>query len=565
MCYRFNKEMCILKYTINTMKIKLVNCVFEEKRIFEPMGICYIASCLREEGFFVDILDPRIRNYTIDQTVDFLMKDSFEILGLSVMSFYKSNINELTRKLREKGFNGKIVLGGISPTICTDLYLSKCPDIDMVMCGDGENIWVELAKSIEKTIFNPKYSEEWKKILGIAYKDRSGKVVFNKGRIRIENLDELPFMARDILEENIAVYGKDKMFVPILSSRGCYGRCSYCWISAALDTQEGLRYRQRSMYSVVDEIEFLNKKYEITQFSFEDDNFIVPGAIGIERAKEFRDLLKARELKIEFSFQTRPETVTKEVIGIYKEAGLVKPYIGIESIEDDLVSLDKKNVAITYATHIENILNIFSDMGYEPDIGRENYMELKFGYITFHPQTTVNSFKNAVNFFKKHHLTPKRLVKKMNLIDGDMDVKQVFRDNQYTSDKTTDYEFKDERVKLIYIYMRQYAEEVFEVRDQIRSIEKHLFFIKVDKDKIKMLVDCRKKCDEFIYDFGINVVKIVEENDKNIDVINDNLSVLTKEMIYKFKKYVERNNIMQRIKSAYKKYGVKREMFDLYW
>lgn len=547
------------------MKIKLVNCVFEEKRIFEPMGICYIASSLRVAGFNVEILDPRIRNYSIEQTVDFLLTDKFEILGLSVMSFYKSNINELASRLRARGFKGKIVLGGISPTICTDFYLKNCPDIDMVMCGDGEIIWVELAKVIEKEILDLEEHGEWKKILGIAYKDENGKIVFNKGRKRISNLDELPFMARDILEENIKVYGKDKMFVPILSSRGCYGKCSYCWISAALDTQEGLRYRQRTVGSVVNEIEYLNKKYGITQFSFEDDNFISPGLAGVKRAREFRDLLKERGLKINFSFQTRPETVTEEIITIYKEAGLVKPYIGIESIDDDVVSEDKLSEGITYAQHIENILRIFSDLGYKPDVGRENYMELKFGYITFHPQTTVSSFKNAVLFFKKHNLTPKRLVKKMNLIDGDMFVKQMINENEGMSAKTDDYEFLDERVSLIYKYMRKYAEKVFYIRDQIRSVEKHLYIIKINKNKIKLLVECREQCDKYIYDFGINIVRVIEENFENISEIENSLKeLLTKELMY-FKSYIDEKNLIEHIDNACQKYGVEKDMYDLYW
>lgn len=276
-------------------------------------------------------------------------------------------------------------------------------------------------------------------------------------------------------------------------------------------------------------------------------------------------MLKEKGLNIVFSFQTRPETVTYEVIKIYKEAGLIKPYIGIETIEDDEVSADKQTGECTYQNHIENVLGIFSSLGYEPDIGRENYMELKFGYITFHPRTTVKSFKNAVYFFKKHRLTPKRLVKKMNLIDGDMDVKQELLDKDFISDSTTEYCFADQKVDMLYKYMRQYTDVVFDVRDQIRSIEKHLFLIGVEKSNIEDLVKFRLLCDESVYDYGIELVYIIDEESTDVVATDNKLTTWSMNKIIQFKECVQSNNIFSLIERANNQYGVDKGMYDLYW
>ena len=58
-------------------------------------------------------------------------------------------------------------------------------------------------------------------------------------------------MARDILQLNIEKYGKKYASASIMGSRGCFGDCSYCWIAEAQEKHPGLRYRLRSIESIV--------------------------------------------------------------------------------------------------------------------------------------------------------------------------------------------------------------------------------------------------------------------------------------------------------------------------
>lgn len=75
----------------------------------------------------------------------------------------------------------------------------------------------------------------------------------------IQDLDELPFMATDFLEELQLKHGKN-VTAYLVSSRGCYKNCSFYSIAAYFDMFEGCRMRYRSVKSVFEEIKYLYQK-----------------------------------------------------------------------------------------------------------------------------------------------------------------------------------------------------------------------------------------------------------------------------------------------------------------
>ena len=186
--------------------------------------------------------------------------------------------------------------------------------------------------------------QEWKNIDGIAYIEDE-KVKTTRMRPLIQDLDELPFMATDFLEELQLKHGKN-VTAYLVSSRGCYKNCSFYSIAAYFDMFEGCRMRYRSVKSVFEEIKYLYQNYNIRKFCFGDDNFIIPGKRGIERCRELVELIKSLPEKISLELETRVDTISYEAISLLKEGGLRHIHIGIESMIDRDLKLYNKGVTI---------------------------------------------------------------------------------------------------------------------------------------------------------------------------------------------------------------------------
>jgi radical SAM superfamily enzyme YgiQ (UPF0313 family) len=544
------------------MKVKLVNGIFNKRRISEPIGICSIAAVLRQNGHAVEILEPRIEGHGVHETVEEILATESGILGVSTFSFQRTEILQMIGEVRERGYAGMIILGGLGPTLNRDAYFEECKHIDAVVLGEGELTLLDIASCLEREQRGEIPPQSWKNVPGVAFRNEQGAVQVNRGRRRIANLDELPFMARDVLKRNIEKYGTDVVFAPIMAGRGCYKRCSYCWIAAALDLQEGERYRQRSVSNVLDEVELLIREYGVRRFSFEDDNFITPGCAGINRALEFRDEVKRRGLKFEFFFQTRPDTISREALLPYKEAGLAKLFIGIETIAEQDMDLYGKSCTLE---RIAEVLTLLKDMGYDTDLSREHQGRLRFGYITFNPLTTLESFRKSLRFFREFKLTPKRLVTQVNLFDGDMDIKRAYAERGFEVKDSREIVFAHPEVGLLYRTLKSYSQRVFSYREQIRSIEKHAARKGISNEEIAPLTFERECLDEMVLTFSGRLLELLEDPRCQGDSQEREVGRLLKSELDAVEHHGEERNLLDRVRIANEKYGADPGMYDMYW
>ena len=102
-----------------------------------------------------------------------------------------------------------------------------------------------------------------KRDTAIAYRDGE-EITKTPPRERMAQIDQLPFPARHLLpmdlylrESNLSEFTIRKPQMAMASSRGCPQKCVFCTVRAVW----GRDWTGRSPESVVDEIEFLQKKY----------------------------------------------------------------------------------------------------------------------------------------------------------------------------------------------------------------------------------------------------------------------------------------------------------------
>lgn len=211
----------------------------------EPMGIMCLASNLRKEGFSTGLFDADIETRTIKQTVEEVRGINAPVTGFSVSQRALPSLELVVRELRNVGYKGHITCGGITPTLSYPYILDRLGDtIDSVVLGEGEKTMVEIADRV----INGATLEN---VPGLIVR-RKNEVIVNKP-VGVINLDEMPWPARDYLEECSSRSGD----ATIMGSRDCYGRCTFCSNYAFASQREGGRpmWRPRDPRDVIDEMQ----------------------------------------------------------------------------------------------------------------------------------------------------------------------------------------------------------------------------------------------------------------------------------------------------------------------
>jgi radical SAM superfamily enzyme YgiQ (UPF0313 family) len=284
-----------------------------------PLGLAYIAATLRKDGHALSVIDalgeapdrmvPEGDIWRLglapDEIVARIAPDTQAIGVTNMWSYSWPIVRELLHKIRAARPKLPIVCGGEHFTATTELSMSQAP-IDYIVRGEGEETAVALFRALELGV-------DTSVIPGIAYRDPAGKVVINKSRDRIKNVDEIPWPAWDLF--NVRAYDEHKfvagihygLTVPILATRGCPYQCTYCSSPGMWTT----RWYARTPKDVADEIESYVKQYHATNFPFQD----LTAILKREWVVEFTDEIARRGLDITWQLPagTRSEVFDEEV------------------------------------------------------------------------------------------------------------------------------------------------------------------------------------------------------------------------------------------------------------
>lgn len=285
----------------------------------EALGLSYLAAVLREEGFKVEILDADFSALTVKQAVNVLQERPSKILGISTLQRALPSTVRIIDALKATGIDSHICIGGFSATLSADKLLERIDRIDSIVIGEGETTFLELVKKLCGNEF-------WKDTKGIAFKDDK-EVIKTEPRPKINNLDKLPFPARDMLP---SMYQKSG-YAAILSSRGCcHGNCSFCSNAPFERANPGPKWRGRKAEYIVDEMESLMKQFGVTVFKFDDPEMFGPGETGKDHVQRLCEEIINRNLRVHLMGFCRINDVSYEMASLMKEAGFERLLIGIE-------------------------------------------------------------------------------------------------------------------------------------------------------------------------------------------------------------------------------------------
>lgn len=287
-----------------------------------PLGILYLAAYLRKKEFKnLSVLDNNIYRHSLDD-LDSIIREFDVICATGTTSQYKEAIKISYIANRHKKL---CIYGGphASALPADSMYESK---FDVVVVGEGERTLHEVLTS----------NMDFCGIKGI-YHRINGNIYKNERREYIENLDQLPFPARDLISINL--YGNkelkrfDGSYTHMISGRGCGSACVFC-----SSPRMWGRGRLLSAPRVFEEMNEIYNKYGIRNIHFQDDNF----TMSKKRTMELCKLMADSGIGFKWSCQTRPTCVDDGVLGAMKNAGCVQIEFGVESGDEGILKRAKK-------------------------------------------------------------------------------------------------------------------------------------------------------------------------------------------------------------------------------
>ncbi|MBZ5524319.1 MAG: TonB family protein [Acidobacteriia bacterium] len=308
-----------------------------------------------------------------------------EIVGLSMC--FQARAQEflgLAELIKSRDPKKLVVAGGHYASCAAEPLLANHPEIDIIVIHEGERTLVEIADAMSHL------EERLPQIPGIAYRNGQ-QVSFTASRPTLDDLDTLPFPDRRGPVHSIA--GVPTAY--LMGSRGCYGSCAYCCITALHRMAPGKRFRQRNVVRIAEEMAALYHERGVRQFVFHDDNFLVPAeAMNHARLSAFEQAFKDRGLKdIALVIKCRPTDASREVLRRLKELGLVRVFFGIESATSrGLAALDR----IQTVEDSERALEICAEL----DISAQ------FTLMIFNPDATLDTLHADVAFMRRFSANP---------------------------------------------------------------------------------------------------------------------------------------------------------------
>ncbi len=302
---------------------------------WQPLGLLYVAASLRQAGHDVSFLDGAFMTH--EDMVRRVREARPGFVGLYSTTFGWPAAVRTAAAVKSVDAGIFTCVGGPYPTAVPDNCLGdggQRRHVDAVVVGEGERTVTELVDRLAA-------GGAPDGISGVIFRNGT-EIVRNPLRPLLEDLDALPFPARDLLEDQSryltppATYRRKPVAV-VLTSRGCNRHCIYC-SQMDRDRKAGIRgVRFRSLDNVLEEIEeCLRQGYR--EIKFIDDSF----AADYGRAMRLCRAIKARRLDFPWFASACANQVDAPLLRAMKDAGCWAVLIGAESgVQRNLNTLRK--------------------------------------------------------------------------------------------------------------------------------------------------------------------------------------------------------------------------------
>jgi len=293
-----------------------------EMNIAPNIGLAYIAAVLEQDGIEVGIIDAAAENLGFDAIIDRIRQFQPDIIGAGGQTPVSPRSLTLFKRTKKEVSPDIITMAGGPHFTFTDIEsLEKCPELDIVVRGEGEATASHICKVI-------KAGGSFQEVKGITWRSKSGEIIHNPDREPIADIDSLPFPAWHLFPVD-RYHWVGNPVLATTSSRGCPYKCPYC---VTWKIHKGVR--RRDPKKVVEEMVWVKKNFKHDTFFFQDDaSFLVR-----EQMEKFLDALEESGEELYWYYETREDIFLKyrDMWPRMRKNGMFKIVFGLETPDPEM-------------------------------------------------------------------------------------------------------------------------------------------------------------------------------------------------------------------------------------
>ncbi len=258
-----------------------------------PYGLAVLAAIAIEKGHLVQVYDANAWRKGYDVIEKVCQADDWDVIATGGLTTAYGSIKKIVKICKKLSPRAFIIAGGGFLTSMPLDIMGWLSEIDLGIVGEAFVSWPEVLQKIDRQDF------DFNNILGVCYRDPSGKPKLTPVAPNIPNLDVLPYPAWDLLPMEIYFSNSQLLYsessftskrrTDVNGSIGCSLICRYCWhlgttgdmvIEKNQQGENDVRFtygrniRYHSPKYIVGMVKELVRKFNVDFVSYNDENMM---------------------------------------------------------------------------------------------------------------------------------------------------------------------------------------------------------------------------------------------------------------------------------------------------
>lgn len=305
------------------------------------IGLGYLATALRDSGHQIELIHWEAEKYNKEKFRNSLKAFQPDILGAKVFSLNTGQAKQVLELGKQEIPSITTIIGGPHPTLAPkEELMADFSVADFAFRGEAEIGLTQLLVLLAEKSVPPSNCT----IPGLTW--RTNGSVRSNPPIFVQDLDNLATPAWDLMppqnfsgEEAFSYFSNLFPAAPILATRGCPFRCSFC----ASPTITGRQLRKRSLNHIISEIKFLKEQYGVRCIYFLDDNLALDKIFFATLCQRLID--EQLDIRWNCPYGIRLGSLDDEILPLMEQAGCFSMNVGIESGSDRILKHMRKNLS----------------------------------------------------------------------------------------------------------------------------------------------------------------------------------------------------------------------------